>query len=203
MNTSRLAAALLAMGLGLALGSQAWAAGPLHDPSVSDLVDALAGDDDDGPSARRLDFRPTASPEVNTHRCAGSTAEVRAGGRNLVVSYVPDAPGVDLALHFETGSDRLSAHDRALLDRLASALQTDTLRDARFAIAGHTDATGSERVNRPLSCARAIAAREYLIERGVAADRLTAYGFGSSRPIERHLQESARNRRVEIRRGDS
>ena len=70
----------------------------------------------------------------------------------------------------------------------------------RISITGHTDATGSESINRTLSRARAQAVADYLIASGVNADRLLVSGVGSSRPIADN--ESARgrerNRRIEL-----
>ena len=176
----------------------------LDEPSVEQLIarlsaPALAAPADTGPYSKSLSFRPAAPPDPLTHRCDPKRAAKHAYGRNLV-PYSTQAPSVDLALRFELGSDRLSAPDQRLLERLALAMQSDALRAELFAIAGHTDATGSRAINEPLSCARALAAREYLIALGIAAERLDAYGFGSERPIENRI-ESAANRRVEIRRG--
>ncbi|MGH7527989.1 MAG: OmpA family protein, partial [Gemmatimonadales bacterium] len=62
--------------------------------------------------------------------------------------------------------------------------------------------TGSASVNKRLSRARADAVRQYLIDRGVAAERLTAAGFGPSRPVasNKTAEGRAQNRRVELTR---
>ena len=169
-------------------------------PGVDSLIAALSSPPP-GPVARSLRFTSTDAPDPATHLCASHRRTNHADARNLVVvGYDPAAPGIDLDLHFVTGSDRLRERDRRLLDQLAMAMASDSLSNARFAIAGHTDATGSDSINQPLSCARAIAAREYLIDRGIAAGRLSAYGFGSARPVDRSRLDAAENRRVEIRR---
>ncbi|MFO1287533.1 MAG: OmpA family protein [Rubrivivax sp.] len=108
-------------------------------------------------------------------------------------------PGVNLSVQFATGSDKLGADDRALLDNVAAALKTAALASESFAIAGHTDATGDARINLELSCARALAVRRHLVERGVAETRLSAYGFGSARPLDGGDAAAAGNRRVEVR----
>ncbi|MCB9538733.1 MAG: OmpA family protein [Myxococcales bacterium] len=63
-------------------------------------------------------------------------------------------------------------------------------------IEGHTDQTGTLRYNQKLSEARASAVREALIQRGVAPERLVAYGYGETRPVS---HDRAQNRRVLFR----
>lgn len=186
---------------------------PLSEASVESLVAALSGAGrPDGLVTRS--FRRTQLPDAASNLCAESAKPARApqaqpnrpdqGGpttRNLeVVPYAGDAtPGVNLSVQFATGSDRLAPGDRALLDNVAAALKTPTLASEGFAIAGHTDSTGEARINLELSCARAQAVRRYLVDRGVAEARLTAYGFGNARPIDGDTAAAA-NRRVEVRR---
>lgn len=183
---------------------------PLARASVDELVRALAGS---GPKTRA--FVRTQLPEAGTSLCAGQAggkptaaapnapadAPPAATARNLeVVPYAGDTtPGVNLDVRFATASDKLTAADRQLLDTLATALKTPELGKDRFAVAGHTDATGDDRINQELSCARALAVKRYLGGKGIPAARLSAYGFGSTRPLEAGQQESAANRRVEIR----
>ena len=66
---------------------------------------------------------------------------------------------------------------------------------------GHTDPTGGDRINVPLSQNRAQAVANYLTQRGVSPARIATQGFGSSRPIADNSTEAGRaqNRRVEIR----
>ena len=67
-------------------------------------------------------------------------------------------------------------------------------------IQGHTDDTGAESWNMTLSQQRAEAVRAYLIEQGIAAERLTAVGYGYARPLVdgKTDQARAKNRRVEF-----
>ena len=69
-----------------------------------------------------------------------------------------------------------------------------------FHIGGHTDSTGSEAYNEKLSEERAESVRQFLIEAGVPASRLTAEGYGEARPIATNQTAVGRqaNRRVEI-----
>jgi outer membrane protein OmpA-like peptidoglycan-associated protein len=67
-------------------------------------------------------------------------------------------------------------------------------------VEGHTDSQGSDDLNLKLSEDRAAAVRDYLVSRGVAADRLSAVGVGEKRPIADNTSAEGRanNRRVEI-----
>jgi outer membrane protein OmpA-like peptidoglycan-associated protein len=194
-----------------AASAAALAQRPLSEASVESLVAALSGAGRagaDGPATRS--FRRTQLPDAASNLCGESAKPApRAaaaapadgpGRRNLeVVAYAGDTtPGVNLSVQFATGSDRLAAGDRSLLDNVAAALKSPTLASESFAVAGHTDATGDARINLELSCARALAVRRYLVDKGVAEARLTAYGFGSVRPLEGDAAAPG-NRRVEVR----
>lgn len=178
----------------------------LVNPSEADLLQELLGDGEGEVTSKGLSFRRTAPPNPQTNLCAGSDGGQGQGGAAnktlVVVPYNEGAVNANLAIQFETGTDRLGANDQAVLNRLASVMQKAELRTVRFAVAGHTDKVGSDAVNLPLSCARALSVRKYLISRGVAADRLTAYGFGSAQPLNPDRRDAPENRRVEIRRGD-
>ena len=72
---------------------------------------------------------------------------------------------------------------------------------ATFVVEGHTDSTGSDRINNKLSGARAAAVKDYLVKNGVDASRLESKGFGSANPIDTNDTRAGRanNRRVEIK----
>jgi outer membrane protein OmpA-like peptidoglycan-associated protein len=67
-------------------------------------------------------------------------------------------------------------------------------------VAGHTDSRGSDAYNIKLSQRRAEAVRDYLISKGIAADRLSAKGYGESQPVADNATDEGRfkNRRVEL-----
>ena len=205
--TTLCATLLLALaGAAPAFLSPAAAQQPAADTSVDALVQALSG----GPATRA--FRRTQLPEAGSSLCGGQDGGAGSGvggtstrgiasTRNLeVVPYAGDStPGVNLSVQFATASDKLTGADRALLDRLAAALLKPELAQDRFAVAGHTDITGDARLNLELSCARALAVRRYLSDKGVGEQRLSAYGFGSTRLVAINEPTASANRRVEIR----
>lgn len=85
-----------------------------------------------------------------------------------------------------------------VLDRFAATMNEHAV--TTIQIVGHTDSTGSDAVNDPLSVARAQATRDWLVARGVAAQRIAIEGRGEREPIASNDTETgrARNRRVEI-----
>lgn len=100
---------------------------------------------------------------------------------------------------FELNSAKITASSRPTLDKLADSLNAQT--DFNVEIAGHTDSSGSAEYNESLSDKRANSVREYLIEKGVAAERLTSRGYGEIDPVASNETAAGRamNRRVEFR----
>ncbi|WP_162126942.1 OmpA family protein [Flavobacterium phycosphaerae] len=72
---------------------------------------------------------------------------------------------------------------------------------SKFSIEGHTDSDGKDAANQKLSEDRAAAVKNYLIENGIASDRLSSVGFGESKPIDTNKTKAgkANNRRVEVK----
>ncbi|MFP9113127.1 OmpA family protein [Flavobacterium sp. RHBU_3] len=72
---------------------------------------------------------------------------------------------------------------------------------AKFSIEGHTDSDGSDKLNQKLSEERAAAVKQFLVEGGVAADRLESKGYGESKPVasNKTAKGKALNRRVEVK----
>ena len=71
---------------------------------------------------------------------------------------------------------------------------------AKFTVEGHTDSVGSDQLNQKLSEERANSVRNFLIDKGIDAGRLTAIGYGEEKPIATNNTRAGRaqNRRVEI-----
>ena len=99
---------------------------------------------------------------------------------------------------FATGRYDLSP---AAQSALANAAQTlATYNETTITSVGHTDSTGSDAINNPLSYNRANSVASYLNQRGVAANRMSVSGQGSRQPIADNNTDygRAQNRRVEI-----
>ncbi|MDX9886773.1 OmpA family protein [Thauera sp.] len=99
---------------------------------------------------------------------------------------------------FDVGRYAIKPNMRPVLDRLASTLNQHPV--TTVTIVGHTDSTGSDAVNDPLSINRAASTRDYLVQRGVSAQRIAVDGRGSRQPVADNSTASGRamNRRVEI-----
>jgi outer membrane protein OmpA-like peptidoglycan-associated protein len=99
---------------------------------------------------------------------------------------------------FDTGRYDIKSNLRPVLDRFASTLNENPV--TTITIVGHTDNTGSDAINDPLSVNRAAATRDYLAARGVGSNRISINGRGSHEPIADNNTVSgrAKNRRVEI-----
>jgi len=101
-------------------------------------------------------------------------------------------------VNFDKDQAELRPDAVATLERAAENLKA--WGDIKLEVAGHTDRKGSAAHNRDLSQRRANAVRAYLIDRGVAAGRLTAKGYGGSSPVAGNatVADRAKNRRVEL-----
>ena len=107
-------------------------------------------------------------------------------------------PSLSIAVRFDFDSTRLRPEGAAVLDRLAAALQSDALKDSRFLIEGHTDATGGAAYNLRLSQGRSEEVRRYLMAHGLAPQRLRAIGKGAQELANPAEPGAAENRRVRI-----
>lgn len=133
------------------------------------------------------DLCPDVVGTVANQGCPEITVEVR----NALSDYAK-------TILFDTGKTTLKESSLTVLNNAAAILKQYPT--SKFYIDGHTDSVGREASNQTLSEGRASAVVAYLIEQGVASNRLTARGFGESRPIASNNTREGRrtNRRVEI-----
>lgn len=103
---------------------------------------------------------------------------------------------------FDTGRYDIKSNFAPVLNRFAEGLRNT--KNYTVDIIGHTDSTGSDAINNPLSVNRANATRNYLINRGADGTRIYTEGRGSREPIATNAtaQGRAQNRRVEIYMGE-
>jgi outer membrane protein OmpA-like peptidoglycan-associated protein len=101
-------------------------------------------------------------------------------------------------ISFAVGRADISPNFRSILDTFANGLVSNPA--SNVTIIGHTDSTGSDAVNNPLSLNRAASVRDYLTARGVAFNRIAIDGRGSREPLVANdtTANRAKNRRVEI-----
>jgi outer membrane protein OmpA-like peptidoglycan-associated protein len=141
-----------------------------------------------GSTARTVDVRARDTAAADISVANSDVRGFRIQGRQVTV---PDQ------VHFVTDSADIMPDSQTLLERIADFLNRHPeLR--QMEIQGHTDNQGPRPRNQALSQQRAESVRTALVNLGVAADRLTARGFGPDRPVGPNLTAAgrARNRRV-------
>jgi len=106
-------------------------------------------------------------------------------------------------IYFETDRAVIRAVSFPILDTVAQVMRD--FPDVTIEVQGHTDSRGDDAHNLRLSQDRAESVRVYLVNQGVAAERLTAHGYGETLPIESNATPDGRavNRRVEFHRTDA
>ena len=106
--------------------------------------------------------------------------------------------GVIEGIYFDTGKATIRAKSRTKLDGAVDVLTKYP--DVRVKITGHTDSKGKRDFNVDLSERRADAVKQYLVDRGVAAERIETRGAGPDEPIADNKKSSgrAKNRRIEF-----
>ncbi|WP_158285589.1 OmpA family protein [Azospirillum sp. TSA6c] len=111
----------------------------------------------------------------------------------------PSQASVAFPLTFELNSAELSVQARRYVDTIAEAMRKRP--DLVVRVSGHTDASGGDEVNVPLSLRRAQAVHRYLIEKqGIDGARLVVQGEGARRPLDARNPYADVNRRVEFAR---
>jgi OOP family OmpA-OmpF porin len=172
--------------------------------SLDSDMDGVTTDKDRCPATR-------AGAEVDIYGCENdddkdgvpnhrdSCPDTRDGARIDVngceIKDIISLPGVN----FETGFDILLPGTEYVLQEAAKTL--NRYPELRIEVAGHSDDVGDAAANEGLSERRAKTVRHFLIQHGVAEDRLTYRGYGESQPIADNSTKEGRatNRRVELR----
>lgn len=155
---------------------RAASAGYVPSAATSDLVDG---------ATVKLDFRlaPRQLDQAELARQLGQSGRV-------------EIPGI----FFELDSAALKSASKTALDAVLAVLGAQP--DRRYVIEGHTDSQGDAAYNLDLSTRRARAVADWLIGRGIAADRLATQGYGETHPTADNTTAAGRalNRRVELAR---
>lgn len=99
---------------------------------------------------------------------------------------------------FDTGKSSIKAESTSVMVDIISILKEYP--NSKFTVEGHTDSVGSEKLNQSLSESRALSVKEFLVDKGIEEFRLSAIGFGESKPIATNATAAGKkqNRRVEI-----
>jgi OOP family OmpA-OmpF porin len=124
-------------------------------------------------------------------KCPDTPAGAKVDAEGCVVS-------ITLKVQFDSGKSAVKSEYLPELEQFAQALKQKP--DVKVEIQGHTDNVGSAAKNKSLSEARAKAVRDVLVKKyGIAADRVTAKGYGMEKPVAGNDTPEGRekNRRVE------
>lgn len=127
--------------------------------------------------------------------------EEATAGTGVAVSQTADNRlklDIPSDISFAVNRADIQSNFRPILDTFATSLSTTP--NSNVTIIGHTDSTGTDAINNPLSLNRAASVRDYLSSRGVASSRIAIDGRGSREPIAANdtAANKAKNRRVEI-----
>ena len=133
--------------------------------------------------------------------CANGIPDSGAGVGGTSAVYEPNTveyfqASIGDRVHFEVDQSTLTAAARSTLDAQAGWLTEYSAFTAL--IEGHADEQGTREYNLALGARRAAAVKEYLVSRGIPADRLRTITYGKERPIEVCSSEScwSQNRRA-------
>jgi outer membrane protein OmpA-like peptidoglycan-associated protein len=123
---------------------------------------------------------------------AGTGVQVTQTQDNRLKMNVPADAG------FATGSAQMNARMYPILESLATGLNQNPSESVQ--VFGFTDSTGTDAINYPLSENRALTVKNFLVSRGVAAQRISTQGLGPQNPVASNATAEGRaaNRRVEI-----
>ncbi|MDR0333582.1 MAG: OmpA family protein [Dysgonamonadaceae bacterium] len=177
------AGAAVGAGIGAIIGGgqgAAWGAG----------IGAIAGGTAGAIIGNRMD-QQAKELEKELGDVGGAQVETVNDGQAIKVTF-------ESGILFATNSSTLNPASQEVLSRFATSLQNNPDTDVK--IYGHTDSTGSDAINNPLSQRRAESVMNFLSTRGVTGARMESQGVGSTQPIGDNATATGRtlNRRVEI-----
>jgi OOP family OmpA-OmpF porin len=125
--------------------------------------------------------------------------ESKAFEKNFFLSVIPKGDVIIPGIEYDSDQASLTPESEKVLDKLVDFLNLNN--NLKVEISSHTDERGEEAYNLKLSQDRAKVCVEYLIKKGIAADRLIATGYGESQPVVADAQteeDHQKNRRTTL-----
>jgi peptidoglycan-associated lipoprotein len=149
---------------------------------------------------RRAEEERLARERAEAERRAREAAErARADSLARLSAATERVRGMLTAvINFDYDKSNIRPEDAGILDQKIAIMQANP--NLRIVITGHADDRGSDEYNLALGNRRALAAREYMVNRGIAADRISTASRGEEQPLDPGSNEAAwaRNRRDEF-----
>lgn len=145
------------------------------------------------------DTEATSDAESSEAPAAASAAPAKEATTEVSAESVSTGASIRLeGVTFASGSDQLVGNSQTILDKVAKVLAEKN--DSKVEVAGYTDSTGNAAINKNISQMRAAKVKTYLESKGIAAERMTAVGYGQESPIADNATAEGRkaNRRVEL-----
>lgn len=163
-----------------------------EDPDGFQDEDGCPDPDNDGDEVPDLDDECPMVPGVKGGARPGCPQ------KNSLVIVTDKEIKITQQIHFAFNKAVIRPESFPVLDAVVQVLKENTA--MQIEVQGHTDNVGAPSVNKPLSQQRADAVRKYIVDHGLAANRLTAVGFGQEKPLVPNSDERNRalNRRVQF-----
>ncbi len=127
-------------------------------------------------------FAALLAAALTISACAQNATDAQGNAAATPGSQQDFVVNVGDRVFFETDSSELTPQSRATLDKQAQWLNNYT-QYSQFTIEGHADERGTREYNLALGARRAQAVRDYLISRGIAANRMHTISYGKERPV--------------------
>jgi OOP family OmpA-OmpF porin len=150
-----------------------------------------------------LDFNPSGLTLYTYHarndnRYYVKNVRIAKGGVKYYDRVMQDGKIVVNGIRFDLGKSTLKPESMGAINEIYNLMKENP--DLKFSVEGHTDSQGDDAFNMKLSQERAETVMNTLIKLGISADRLTAKGWGESKPIANNAspEDMANNRRVEF-----
>jgi len=178
------AGAAVGAGVGALIGKNA--KGTIIGAAVGTAVGATTG----AIIGKQMDKKAAALKAAMAQQAAVETCEDSQGLTAIKVTF-------DADMSFAKNSSTLSASAKSALQQFATQMAAEDMVNTAIVVKGHTDSSGGDKINQPLSEKRANSVGDVLRANSIAANRITQYGLASSEPKTDNAADAA-NRRVEV-----
>ena len=178
------AGAALGAGVGALIGKNA--KGTIIGAAVGTAVGATTG----AIIGKQMDKKDAGLKAAMAEQDSVETVEGAQGITAIKVTF-------DADMSFAKNSSTLSASAKTALQKFAQNMTTEDMVNTAIVVKGHTDSSGGDKINQPLSEKRAKAVGDILRSNNVNASRVTERGLASSEPKTDNAADAA-NRRVEV-----